>query len=329
MFAKFLLPIVFISVQIVTNLFASENLPLKEAWIAFASSRYFNLLEVTISSVHEFSTRPIIAIGINDDIPFSTDKYPRLIKRRIDEIIQPGCFFNLKPRIILESNVEYGVYIEADDILNEGCDTLFDYAHQVIDYPLCPLHPDDPNNQQLLMNFLGITQKSMAYVHGHVVFSQKCMPFIKEWYETCLQHAYCCSNYDETVLNVLLWKYKAKELLPLYDPHYSFSEDYLRINEPKTSLPDCHWYMFHGCKDHKEAWTIFNKLKEKALPTEIDSQNQIDHTKHGKVDDLEIPTHQVFEILGKDHIEDSLNQGEPSNNGDNHRPTDPDIVTHH
>jgi hypothetical protein len=248
----------------VSSIYANNSSVPKEAWIAFATSNYFDLLEVTIASVHDFSTKPIIVVGVNADIPFSNEKYPNMIKKRVDADLNKFSIFYQKPRIILESGLEYGVYIEADDILNSGCDNLFNFAYEEREYPLCPLHPQDPNNQQQLMKILGVTSKSMPYVHGHVIFSYRSMPFIKEWYETSLKYANSAPNFDETVLNVLLWKHNITEQVYTYDPWQGRIVEYMQLTSDEAMNPPfCYWYMFHGCKNPKNAWEILQKLRDR------------------------------------------------------------------
>ncbi len=106
----------------------AEDSNSQEGWVAYATEDYFSLLEIAIASAHTFSTRPIVAVGLNADVPFSTQKYPRLIKKRIDvsmEWVRPYIF---KPLAILTAGLKRGVYIDADAILNKGCDALFAFC---------------------------------------------------------------------------------------------------------------------------------------------------------------------------------------------------------
>lgn len=238
---------------------------IEEGFVTFATENYFPLLEVLLDSVKAFSTRPIVVFGVNADVPFSQEKYPFLIKKRIDVDLSKESIYFQKPKIILESNIKYGVYVEADDILNFGVDILFEWARKSKDYPLCPKHPQDPNNQHNIMNFLCVQNKSMPYVHGHVLFSQTCMPFVKEWYETCLKYGNQASNYDETILNVLLWKYKVDKYVPVYDPYFDSLENYKNNTCPEqhgyNKNEPIHYFMFHGCKNPDEARKILDLLK--------------------------------------------------------------------
>lgn len=238
-----------------------------EGFVTFATSNYFDLLKVTLDSAHEFSSRPVIAYGINADIPFSTAEYPRLIKRRLDVDLSKTHIFFIKVRIILESGLDYGIYIEADDILNNGVDALFDVCKTIQDYPLCPLHPKDPENQYQIMRLMGVTKKTMPYVHAHILFAHTCRAFLQEWYDACLQYGRMAANYDETILNVLLWKHGATNYVPVYDPYFesirAWREGRLPVEHGYTQSP-INYYMLHGCKDPQQAAFILELLKQYA-----------------------------------------------------------------
>lgn len=57
----------------------------KEAFVTFSNNQptYLALLKVFLDSVHAFSTRPVIAYGIDVDLDIDLKQYPRVIKRRI------------------------------------------------------------------------------------------------------------------------------------------------------------------------------------------------------------------------------------------------------
>jgi hypothetical protein len=59
----------------------------KEAFVTFSNNNptYLSLLYVLLDSVHAFSTRPIIAYGIDVDLNIDLNKYPRVIKRSIKQ----------------------------------------------------------------------------------------------------------------------------------------------------------------------------------------------------------------------------------------------------
>ena len=74
----------------------------KEAFVTFSNNapNYLALLRVLLDSVHTFSTRPIIAFGIDVDLNIDVKEYPRLIKRRI---AQSDC------GSVIESSVSFGL----------------------------------------------------------------------------------------------------------------------------------------------------------------------------------------------------------------------------
>lgn len=246
-------------------LLTSEETP-KEAWVMYATPNYFSLMEITLESAHAFSTRPIIAVGVNADIPFSTEQFPRLIKKRIDVNLENQfSIYLVKPKAILEAKVENGVYIDADILLNQGCDKLFEYCSLVQDHPLCPAHEKEAWVLEDAMHFFGVYARSMHYVHADViVFSQQCKSFLSEWNAMCVNYpSLGVPCFDETFMNVLLWKYGATEQLPTIDPYNSYFNTYLDLEDSSKKLPPySHWFLFHGNKDPRREWEMLQKLKE-------------------------------------------------------------------
>lgn len=250
----------------------SRAMTIPEAYVTFATENYFPLLEVLLDSVKAFSTRPIVVFGVNADVPFSQKKYPFMIKRRIDipSSSKESVFF-AKPRVFLESRISHGVYLDADIILNEGCDILFTHCQKITDYPLCPVFPWEVNNQQAVMEAMGVANKSMQYVHAPlIIFSGKCLPFLRQWRKYNISYGALAPCHDETILNVLLWKYKAKTSINLCDPYYALAYDYLRggveqhqLHGYKDWVGKIDFYTFHGCKSAGEARNILALLIEK------------------------------------------------------------------
>ncbi len=244
-----------------TQLFSKKIL--EEAFVTFATANYFGILEVLIDSIHEFSNRPVIVYGVNATVPFSKERFPRMIKRRID--LKPGeSVYDSKARVIMNCGIKFGVYLDADIVVNKNIDVLFDYTRMVEKFPLCSIHPQDPNDQQVAMDKMGVTEKSMPYIHtAYLVFSDKCMDIIREWYDVSLKYSRLVRHTDETMLNVVLWKHGNTQYLPVHEPFYEAINYY----EQGKALPyfpidwKVHCDMFHGCKDPKFAADILRRLK--------------------------------------------------------------------
>lgn len=222
------------------------------------NNNYCKLAEVMIKSIHEFSKEKIILYCVNFDKPDYADKYERLICKRIDYDNSYSIYF-LKPKIILDSiinmGVKKGIYIESDDIATKNVDHLFDECNRITTYPLSPIHPKDPNNQYHMMKALGISEKSMPYIHAHLVFTDTNIDFIKEWLEICMNIGNS-ANYDETCLNLMFWKHKINDYIDyIYDPYFKSVYD---VNRNSEKI-----YFYHGCKNISEAEEIFNILQQR------------------------------------------------------------------
>lgn len=229
---------------------------IEEAFVAFATSNYFPCIKILLESVKAFSTRKIVVFGLNADVPFSTDEYPCLIKKRIDVDLEQVSAYHWKPRVLLECGVKYAIYIDADLILNAGVDSLFELCREAKQFPICPIHPNDPNDQGNLMKALGVAKKSMPYVHNdQIIFSEECRPFIEEWLFTGITYQHLAPRHDEKVLNVLLWKHGATRYAESTDPYFESVNDYVA-----GKLPGKNCYMFHGCKNMSRARKVLDLL---------------------------------------------------------------------
>ena len=113
------------------------------------------------------------------------------------------------------------------------------------------------------MDILGVNDKSQYYVHGTYLFSKQTKDFLKECYDFsqyCLKNRILPENFDETILNVMLWKNKTTNswVYP-YDIWYD-----VFINPENNGYPesyDLKYYSSYGCKDPEFANQIFNKIK--------------------------------------------------------------------
>ncbi|CAF4344601.1 unnamed protein product, partial [Adineta steineri] len=130
-----------------------SDLPLNstpsEAFVTFCNNnpKYLALLTNVFDSIHSFSTRPIIVYGIDTDLNIDIKKYPRVIKRRLSQKDCGNSIYFCKFYVIVHSQVDYGIYLEADTLVNWNVDILFDLLHRwPYPLPLAPRHPDDPTN---------------------------------------------------------------------------------------------------------------------------------------------------------------------------------------
>ncbi|CAF1098712.1 unnamed protein product [Adineta ricciae] len=260
----------------------------KEAFVTFSNNHpsYLALLKVFLDSVHAFSTRPVIAFGIDVDLDIDPKQYPRVIKRRISQKdCGPSVYF-CKIHAIVSSNVDYGVLMETDDVVNYNVDILFEVLH-VWPYPLpiSPRHPTDPRNWGHFARQFNVSRATTPYIHAHIIWNYRALPFLKTLHSLLRQGHFQGSNFDETAVNVMLWRAGANHTMCKYDPYFTYSDAYERWPNITNCTEFCHtaFITLHGCKDAKISAALLTRLKANA----------------GK------PTVQLFGIGGMRHINDT------------------------
>ena len=231
------------------------------AYVSFVNynQNYIELMKTTILSVIHFSKHPFIVYCVN--FPTTTANFcsdERLILRFITDDTVTNIYY-YKPFVIadaLKQGLLSGYYIESDDVLTPFADDYLLSKLSLISYiPLSPIHPDDVTIPHEDMIVASCTQKTQHYIHGHVLFTDNCLPFIIQWLQICMtasHHSF--RNADETVLNIMYWKYNCvNHYLPIIDPWYQ--NFYLVSYNPFICT-------YHGCKNPQEQYQLFLDMKE-------------------------------------------------------------------
>jgi hypothetical protein len=243
---------------------------MKRAFVTFATPNYFPLLEVAVRSVGQFSKYPIVVYGINSDVQFSED-YDHVILRRIDVEYSGGQIFYQKFNILIHALRDEGfdelIYVESDDIVNYNIDELFDRCERIDKFPLSPVHPDNVMNQGNLMTQLGVSQRTQPYVHAHMIVNRSCLPFLEECYNISKSLTVHAPNWDESLLNVMLWKYGLTDYYTdIYDPYFESYKTYIGEGDVLSvhgyENKKISFHMIHGCKDASYALTILEKITQ-------------------------------------------------------------------
>lgn len=237
---------------------------MNEGYVVFVNEHpiYLSLANILVESVLSFSSKPIEVFSINFDYKHSNS---RVLNRRINlnnVTFETICYSKLYSS--LNSSFDYGIQLDSDFIITKKMDLLFEDARKVGLLPLGSLHPQDPENQQEIMNHLGVVKKSQPYIHATYLFSKESKPFLKECYDISqnfLKKRIVPPNYDETILNVMLWKHNATEWVSTYDIYY---EIFLKgFNPPYGGYPsnfNLNFYSCHGLKDPSQARDVLNNL---------------------------------------------------------------------
>ena len=261
------------------ELFYPLNSNPNEGFVTFSDNnpKYLALLTNLLDSVHYFSSRPVIAYGIDVDLNVNSSQYPRLIKRRLNrKDCGPSIYF-CKIYAIIESKLDYGVHLEADSVVNWNVDVLFDVVHRwPYPLPLAPRHPTDPQNYGHFLKQLNMTlyNRTTPYIHAQFSWNYRAYPFFRHALQLMRQGYFMGANYDETGINVLLWKSKANHTLCKIDPFHS----YLPVYETnlKTCKEFCHtaFILIHGSKNAQDMRQVFGRLKQHAGAPYIQTPNE-------------------------------------------------------
>jgi hypothetical protein len=188
---------------------------------------YLNLASVAVKSLLRFSKHDVFVVGINGKIPW---KHDRILTESVS-LSKPNfeniCY--LKTQSSLLSPFHQSVQMDGDMIASPSIDNVFDLERSKSPFPKGSLHPFDPVNQLGLMKLLGVTAKTQPYVHATYLYDRTSIPFLEEVAEIerwILKRrffgiGYSPPNFDETILNVALWKHGAYDaFIETYDPYF-------------------------------------------------------------------------------------------------------------
>lgn len=196
---------------------------------------YMLQIQKLVESLNEFSQHNIIVYGIECDVPFES---PNMIKRKINppKYSEHDKWYWKHYACIasIEENYENFVWIDGDGIANYNIDNLEKYFPLIDNYPLSDIHvqkefsgiyqENGENKTQYycerLSELLGMP-RSNPFMHVCLfVYNKKC----RWWFENIISQyksikledykKYLLWN-DETIDNVLRWKYGFKKHLPL------------------------------------------------------------------------------------------------------------------
>jgi len=225
---------------------------------------YATLTRILAQSVLEFTSMGVLIAGLGQSIPF---RHPR-----VDSIPIFLSSYNLesiyyaKFEASLASPFDLSIQVDCDMVASPELSDLVDLADSRSLFPQAAQHPHDPDNQGRLMQLLSVSHKSQPYAHGTYLYARNARPFLEEcksvgrWIRDRRRgpFGYRPNNFDETILNVMLWRHGATgTLLPWFDPYHEF----FASPEPLAgthSLPRDFKYMrafSHGqkCPDCAEA----------------------------------------------------------------------------
>jgi hypothetical protein len=263
----------------------------------------FPLVIYTYNFDHDFGIENIYSVRINDEsiqkplFVHSTEENLGIVDR-----FDFNTFYNLtrKFEVVLQSlnnGISDGIFLDCDVIVNNNIDELFNNFDKIENYPLItkgifeymifngkgnPFAGQDVLEKPL-MDLLNVKDRSMHYVQTNIIlFNEKCRDFFEECKKitfdiNIIKNPTSFAPFqDETIINVLLWKYQAKNQLPLQ--YFNLIDEnqlkyFFETNCENSYYNGCWWHYFpanksdvkyfHGCKNEKILSECINFLKNK------------------------------------------------------------------
>ena len=273
----------------------------KKAFVLYANEAYADLAESCVMSLNKYSKHPVYVYMLDSDrkikgaITFRWESQALDIKNRRDFIDRenPEIYKLLieRPAVTKHALIfnDLVCYVDCDSIATKYVDTIFDYYDEHSAYPYFVegiydwLHingrggADSRDDLSTTLEHPACELFSVnQYVReryrqtGYYVAGQNTIDFLEQWYWMCnnpkvvKNHAWYAPYHEETIANVLLWKYNYMNGLPyIYMNGYrdvTFTgeeyhlQDWVRIPATEKQL-----LFYHGEKNIQKIKSIINE----------------------------------------------------------------------
>lgn len=243
-----------------------------KAYVLYATESYKDTVQACVDSIRTVSKIPVYVYMLNSNVQIDGAHTFNWMCDVIDvpqnRYINRGDkdIYNIliqRPLIVKNAlnNVKTVAYIDSDSVATKYIDTIFDYFPERSTHPYFVegiydwmiINGKGGVENRLDMSgslehpacqLFGVDQsiRDRYRQTGYFVAGQWCKDFLDEWWWMCnhpklmRNHEYYAPYHEETVANILLWKYKALDGLP-----------YLYIN---GSLDTVNNVKFYGHKKH-------------------------------------------------------------------------------
>ena len=282
-----------------------------KAYVLYANSAYYDTVCAAVKSIHKVSKLPVIVYLLNDNrqVPGATTvkwEYQGHDVRQSDYINRNDSrvydLLSQRPAVVKHALNNYArkvAYIDSDTVATPYIDNIFnvpndithpyftegiyDYLfingrggvetreelHKSLEHPACELFGVDQSN------------RSKYHQTGYFVSTTSCFDFLDEWEWMCnhpkvkANPQYYAPYHEETLANVLLWKYNIQEGLPYMYLNYKgfvnveelpfngktqYLAEWVRLPATKEEL-----FALHGEKNPKAMEHTMSQWKKKIL----------------------------------------------------------------
>jgi autotransporter strand-loop-strand O-heptosyltransferase len=259
----------------------------EKAYVLYATESYKDTIQACVDSIRTMSEVPIFVYTLNSNmhiqgatnITWKCDVRNPKQEKYIDRASSDIYKILIQRPVIVKDALRYSktvAYIDSDSVATKYIDTIFDYFPERNPYPYFVegiydwmilngrggVDSRDDMSSSLehpACELFGVDQsiRNRYRQTGYFVAGQWCEEFLDEWWWMCNHPAilknpqYYAPYHEETIVNVLLWKYKALKSLP-----------YIYIN---GSLDTVNNLTFTGQKNHTGHFVAVPESQDKLL----------------------------------------------------------------
>jgi hypothetical protein len=238
---------------------------MNKGFVTFSDQKYLPLLEVLLDGLDTISAYPVEVFTTGFTLK---NRWSKVRAYRVHTKFT--SIFQLKIYAASRSSFDYAVMLDADSVPNLNADKLIEAAELFErPYPLMTKHGCPPQNWHALMKRLGVKTETLPYGQATFLFSKSSRPFMTECdriFTKLMEEEHWPPNWDETLLNVMLWRANASAQVNAFNCFEGVSTSYF-----EGELPDFYkiyyasaalsYHIFHGQKDATKARELLERVK--------------------------------------------------------------------
>ncbi len=293
--------------------YVHKRIKLEKAFVLYANTSYYDVVSMAVKSINQASNIPVIVYMINSD--WTVSGAHKTVKWRLPGVhVGKSEYINRsdsdvfklliqRPAVIADALDNYAdtvAYIDSDTVVTNYIDNIFNY------YPKGCTHPyfvqgiydylfingrggvetrDDLHKslEHAACELFGVDQsvRNKYRQTGYFVAGQESRDFIDEWMWMCnhpkviTNHQLYSPYHEETIANVLLWKYNIHEGLPLIYMNYKGELNLENLPFTGYTNPLSEWVTLpankkellalHGEKDVTVMQSVLDQMSKKVL----------------------------------------------------------------
>jgi autotransporter strand-loop-strand O-heptosyltransferase len=268
-----------------------ENIKADRMYVLYANASYYSTVCMAVESINNVSDIPVIVYMLNDyrEVPGATAIYWEC---DIEDVAKGAYIdrndsriYNLliqRASITKDALLNYAntiVYVDSDIVVTPYIDTVFDMYDVTTPYPyitegvyeyVLSNGRGGADSKEDLSTTLEHPSCELFNVNQYVrqayrttniyIAGQASLPFIEEWEHMCnnplvmKEHTWYAPFHEETLINVLLWKYNYLNGLP-----------YIYVNGGLKEMDEVNRLGFTGEKQYIREWFVIPEKKEHLL----------------------------------------------------------------